>query len=129
MSAGSQVRDRSHRQSSLDALFASQARATDHVLKKSAISCIAPKWICDGEIVMPTHLSVKNVPDEVLQRLKARAERHHRSLQGELLSILEEAVAADAILTPEEVLRRVSERALTTPSESVQMIRGDRDAR
>ncbi|MHB8370146.1 MAG: FitA-like ribbon-helix-helix domain-containing protein [Leptospirales bacterium] len=78
---------------------------------------------------MPTHLSVKNVPDEVLQRLKARAERHHRSLQGELLSILEEAVAADAILTPEEVLRRVSERALTTPSESVQMIRGDRDAR
>ncbi len=78
---------------------------------------------------MPTHLSVKNVPDEVLQRLKARAERHHRSLQGELLSILEEAVAADAILEPEEVLRRVSERALTTPSESVQMIRGDRDAR
>ena len=41
---------------------------------------------------MPVSLSIKNAPDEVVKRLKERAERHHRSLQGELLAILEEAV-------------------------------------
>ena len=43
---------------------------------------------------MPVNLSVKNVPDELANRLRARAERNHRSLQRELLSILE-SVAGD----------------------------------
>jgi plasmid stability protein len=38
---------------------------------------------------MPVNLSVKNVPDALADRLRARAERNHRSLQRELLSILE----------------------------------------
>ena len=40
---------------------------------------------------MPVSLSIKNAPDEMVKRLKERAERHHRSLQGELMAILEEA--------------------------------------
>ncbi len=43
---------------------------------------------------MPVNLSVKNVPDALAARLRARAERNHRSLQGELMAILE--AAADA---------------------------------
>ncbi len=78
---------------------------------------------------MPIHLSIKNAPDDIVRRLKERAERHHRSLQGELLSILEEAVSQDTVLTPEEVLRRVSDLRLSTPSEASKMIRADRDAR
>ena len=38
-------------------------------------------------------LTVKNVPEEMLILLRERAKRHHRSLQGELMLILEEAIA------------------------------------
>lgn len=38
---------------------------------------------------MPVNLSVKNGPDALVDRLRARAERNHQSLQRELPSILE----------------------------------------
>ncbi len=40
---------------------------------------------------MAVNLSIKNVPDAVADALRARAERNHRSLQGELMAILEAA--------------------------------------
>jgi plasmid stability protein len=40
---------------------------------------------------MSVNLSIKNAPDEIARRLRERAERHHRSLQGELLAITEAA--------------------------------------
>lgn len=76
---------------------------------------------------MPVNLSIKNVPDALADQLRQRAERAHRSLQGELMVILEEAVYGRAPLEPGEVLRQVAELGLRTPSESVQMVRGDRD--
>lgn len=42
---------------------------------------------------MPVNLSIKNVPDALAARLRERAERNHRSLQGELMAILESAAA------------------------------------
>jgi plasmid stability protein len=41
---------------------------------------------------MPINLSIRNVPDDVADRLRARAARNHRSLQGELMAIFESAV-------------------------------------
>jgi plasmid stability protein len=41
---------------------------------------------------MPVTLSIKNAPDDMVQRLRERARRNHRSLQGEMLSILEQVV-------------------------------------
>jgi plasmid stability protein len=41
---------------------------------------------------MPVNLSVKNVPEALAAKLRGRAERNHRSLQGELMAILEAAV-------------------------------------
>jgi len=38
---------------------------------------------------MPVNLSIKNVPDELAQRLRERAARNHRSLQAELMALLE----------------------------------------
>lgn len=38
------------------------------------------------------NLSVKDVPDDVAERLRQRAARNHRSLQGELMAIIEQAV-------------------------------------
>ena len=37
---------------------------------------------------MPLNLSIKNVPDELVERLGRRAKKHHRSLQEELMVIL-----------------------------------------
>jgi plasmid stability protein len=43
---------------------------------------------------MAVNLSIKNVPDALADKLRARAERNHRSLQGELMAILEHAISA-----------------------------------
>ena len=37
------------------------------------------------------NLSVKDVPDSLAERLRQRAARNHRSLQGELMAIIEQA--------------------------------------
>jgi len=36
-------------------------------------------------------LHIRDVPEQTIERLKRRASRHHRSLQGELQVLLEEA--------------------------------------
>lgn len=41
---------------------------------------------------MSVSLSIKHVPDDLAERLRARAARNRRSLQREMLSILEQAV-------------------------------------
>jgi plasmid stability protein len=38
------------------------------------------------------NLSVKDVPEDLAERLRQRAARNHRSLQGELMAILEQAI-------------------------------------
>ena len=44
---------------------------------------------------MDVNLSIKAVPQELAERLRRRAERHHRSLQGELMVIIEAAAAEE----------------------------------
>ena len=78
---------------------------------------------------MPASLSIKNVPDDTLARLRRRAEMNHRSLQGEVMSILESAVRPQLWLTPQEVMERARAIGLSTPAESVDIIRADRDSR
>jgi antitoxin FitA len=57
---------------------------------------------------MPLNLSVKNAPDKIVQRLKERAVRHHRSLRDELMAILEAAAYEEPrVLTPRGVLALV----------------------
>lgn len=45
---------------------------------------------------MAVNLSVKNVPEALAAKLRARAGRNHRSLQGELMAILEAAAGEPA---------------------------------
>jgi plasmid stability protein len=78
---------------------------------------------------MPVSLSIKNAPDEIVVRLKARAAKNHRSLQGELLAIIEDAVREPTTLTPREVLAVVRRLGLQTPAEAVEIIRAHRDGR
>jgi plasmid stability protein len=86
---------------------------------------MVPKWIQNGSMISVT-LSVKNVPRDVARRLKARAVRNHRSLQGELLAILTDASQVVSITDLAALARRLR---LAMPSESAQMIRDDRDGR
>ena len=78
---------------------------------------------------MPVNLSIKNAPDQVVQRLRQRAERHHRSLQGELMAIIEAAVEEDRPATPAEILAAGRRLGVHTPNESTDLIRADRNGR
>jgi len=78
---------------------------------------------------MPVNLSIKKVPDETAGALRKRAARNHRSLQGELMAILEEAAGKRIPLSPSEFLSEIRALGLRTPAESCSMIREDRDAR
>jgi plasmid stability protein len=42
---------------------------------------------------MSINLSIKNASDEIVAALKLRAQQNHRSLQGELMAIIENAAA------------------------------------
>ena len=78
---------------------------------------------------MPVNLSIKNAPDEVVRRLRLRAARNHRSLQGELMAIIETAVDEKRFLTPLELLEEVKKLGLQSASEATDIIRADRDSR
>ncbi|HEX4170951.1 MAG TPA: Arc family DNA-binding protein [Acetobacteraceae bacterium] len=78
---------------------------------------------------MPINLSIKNAPDEVVQRLRERAARNHRSLQGELMAIIEEAVRPRPArhLSVQEVLAEARKLGLPRRDEAAAIIRADRD--
>jgi plasmid stability protein len=90
--------------------------------------------------MMGVNLSVKNVPDALADQLRARAERNRRSLQRELLSILEAAVderIATATLAPaparnlsiEEAAAHARKLFPRGTRSSVHFIRAMRDSR
>jgi plasmid stability protein len=59
---------------------------------------MAPKWRHGVilELTMPVSLSIKAVPDELVERLRRRAKGNHRSLQRELMALIEAAVQPQA---------------------------------
>lgn len=89
---------------------------------------------------MGVNLSIKDVPDDVAERLRQRAARNHRSLQGELMAIVEQAalepLATAALRRPAVARMSIEEVAAEarrafpngTPS-SVDFIRAMRDGR
>ena len=69
---------------------------------------------------MAVNLSIKNAPDDVVQRLRERAARNHRSLQGELMAIIEEAVKEPKParrFNIDEVRARIRALGLNSPDE------------
>ena len=74
------------------------------------------------------NLSIKNVPEGVVERLREQARANRRSLQGELLVILEGALEPRQ-LSIAEAWVQLSRLQLQTPSESADMVREDRDGR
>jgi antitoxin FitA len=84
---------------------------------------------CSRFRTMPVDLSIKNVPDAIAQRLRQRAARHHRSLQDELLAIIEEAAQSEPALSPTALLAEIRRLGVRTPSEAAAIVRTDRERR
>jgi len=99
---------------------------------------------------MPVNLSIKNVPDALAERLRARAASNRRSLQAELMAMLEwasqvaptQSLGSDPVLnrlppappqrprlTVEEVYERALKRFPNGTESSVDIIREMRDTR
>lgn len=93
---------------------------------------------------MPVNLSIKGVPDALAQRLRKRAERNHRSMQGELMALVERAaaevepsvVAGSGARHGSKTIEQIAaESRLRFPQPieggplAVDIIRADRDAR
>ena len=70
---------------------------------------------------------VRNLPDDVVSRLKARAARQKRSLEQELREILREAArpSRDEMIADIDRIRAMTPRKLQ--SDSTDLIREDRD--
>ena len=97
---------------------------------------------------MSINLSIKGVPEPLAERLRARAERNHRSLQGELMQIIEQAGAEHAggpggpggprrgaVRGTKTIEQTAAEHRLRFPQPistgplAVDIVRADRDAR
>ena len=74
---------------------------------------------------MPTTLTLKNIPDEVYERLKLAAGMHRRSLNSEAIVCLE-AVLVPARITPGERIDRA--RKLRADLTATKFRRRDIDA-
>jgi plasmid stability protein len=57
------------------------------------------------EGLMPTTLTLKNIPDDLYERLKAAASVHRRSLNGEAIVCLERALGTIKISAAERLER------------------------
>lgn len=76
---------------------------------------------------MPAMIQIRNVPDDLHRRLKARAAIAGMSLSDYLLAQIREAAA---LPTPEEMKARLQNREPTRPSMSVvEAVRAERDSR
>jgi plasmid stability protein len=77
---------------------------------------------------MAVSLSIKAVPDDLARALRRRAARNHRSIQGELMHILESAVRPRPFRA-EEFVCRLQAIGVESSAESTAIIRKDRDRR
>ena len=72
-------------------------------------------------------LSIKGVPEDQVSRLRERAKANHRSLQGELRALIDEATGTPRLLTVDEVVAKVSGLGLARRDEAARLVREDRD--
>jgi len=82
----------------------------------------ARRWNHNGSIkevrsweapAMPVTITLKNIPESLHERLKASAQRNHRSLNGEVLERLQDSVGGWQALSVEERLERIRAARVT----------------
>ena len=75
---------------------------------------------------MSVSLSIKDVPEEIAEAIRQRAKANHRSLQGELMAMLERHSRPRGFRAT-ELLEEVRKLGLQTEGSSAQFIREERD--
>jgi plasmid stability protein len=78
---------------------------------------------------MNINLSIKNVPEDIAARLRARAASNHRSLQGELMAILKAVASSPPGMSIDDIWSQGAGLGLTAEDESARIVRAMRDAR
>lgn len=82
---------------------------------------------------MPVNLSIKNVPDDVADRLRARAAANHRSLQNEMLVVLKAVASGSFDKTADNGLRHILDKLnamnFRTDATAAPLVRSMRDER
>jgi plasmid stability protein len=78
---------------------------------------------------MPVNLSIKEVPDLLADALRRRAERHHRSLQGELMAIIESVVTQESAMRAESQRVRVGAETRPRAGKNVEQVAAEQLAR
>ena len=82
---------------------------------------------CDGKEASMAQLLIRDLDPETVNRLKERARRHRRSLQGEIRLILEKEAAADDLSAWELADRIRASFGGRRFNDSAALIREDRD--
>jgi plasmid stability protein len=77
---------------------------------------------------MAVDISIKGLPDALAEALRRRAARHHRSLQEEVVGILQASMGEGVRLTFSDFVAEARAHGLGTPAEAAAMMREDRDA-
>ena len=78
-----------------------------------------------------SNLSIKDVPEAWAESLRQRAARNHRSLQGELMAIIEQAAnmqAANQHLPTAEAGSRSGNRTWTQGHKTIEQLMSERQA-
>jgi antitoxin FitA len=79
---------------------------------------------------MPGNLHVRNLDDDLIARLKRRAQRHGRSAEAEHREILRQVLSSEDVPSFEKLateLRKLTKNRKQTPSE--ELLREGRDRR
>ncbi len=77
---------------------------------------------------MPVNIAIKGLSDVMASRLRQRAAEHSRTAEEEARAILEAGLMAEKPRTLQELHEKVRALGVHTPSDSVAIIREDRDA-
>jgi plasmid stability protein len=78
---------------------------------------------------MAVNLSIKDVPDDVAERLRQRAARNHRSLQGELMAIVEQASRPEhSFAEPASGVRHAATGSRTHGWKTIEQLIAEREA-
>ena len=69
-------------------------------------------------------LTIKNIPDEIYRRLKAAAEGNHRSINGEVIACLDEALTLPNATAQEQLvhIRKLRESLRTKHFDTAQVL-------
>lgn len=56
-------------------------------------------------IVMPTNITIRDIPDDIYEKLKRQAELHHRSINSEVIVYLKKMVQSHR-RDPDQIIAR-----------------------